>query len=327
MFQRILVPLDGSERAEQAIPLAARLARASGGSLFFVRVVETLHTVRLSTPLPTADLQEIEEHERAEAMDYLTEKTAASEFAGIKMHRAVISGSTPSALLQIVQQEHIDLIVLCSHGYTGFKRWALGSVAQKVIRQSPVPVLLLREQHLNLKDKVVQPVRAAIALDGSPFAKAALLPAAHLVAALSSPAQGELLLLQVVEMPTEREERACQQRRLDVDLRQAISRAADDSLQAARMNLLRELSGEPLAHIAWSVIEDGDIAHALIQAAEEGKGTGIQQPSDVLALTTHGRGGMQRWVLGSVTERVLQGSTLPLLVVHAPEAWSSSVAE
>lgn len=318
MFQRILVPLDGSERAEQAIPLAARLAHASGGSLFLVRVVETMREVRVYSPLTTAYLQEVEERERTEAMDYLAEKAAANEFADIKMHRAVVSGSTPSMLLQVAQQEHIDLIVLCSHGYTGFKRWALGSVAQKIVRQSPIPVLLLREQHLNLKEKGVQPVRAAVALDGSPFAEAALLPAAHLVAALSSPAQGELLLLHVVEMPTEREERACQQRGLDVDLRQAISRAADDSLQAARMNLLRELSGEPLVHIAWSVIENGDIAHALIQAASEGKRAGIQQPSDMLALTTHGRGGIQRWVLGSVTERVLQGSTLPLLVVHAP---------
>lgn len=317
MFQRILVPLDGSERAEQAIPLAARLARASGGTLFLVRVVETLREVRVYAPLMTAYLQDVEERERAEAMDYLTEKTAAGEFAGLKMHRVVVSGATPSTLLQVVQQEQIDLIVLCSHGYTGFKRWALGSVAQKVVRQSPVPVLILREQHLNLNEKVVQPVRAAVALDGSPFAEAALLPAAYLVAALSSPAQGELLLLHVVEMPTEREERACQQRGLDVDLRQAISRAADASLQAARMNLLRELSGGPLMHIAWSVIEEGDIAHALIQAASEGKGTGIQQPSDVLALTTHGRGGIQRWVLGSVTERILQGSTLPLLIVHS----------
>src|SRR5258708_10093057 len=107
------------------------------------------------------------------------------------MHHGVVSGDIAPSLLQAIQRESIDLIVLCSHGYTGFKRWALGSVAQKVVRQSPVPVFLLREQHLQLTDKVVQPVRAAIALDGSSFAEAALLPTAHLVAALSSPSAGD----------------------------------------------------------------------------------------------------------------------------------------
>jgi nucleotide-binding universal stress UspA family protein len=120
-------------------------------------------------------------------------------------------------------------------------------------------------------------------------------------------------------MPTAQEEREYQQYGFDVDLRQATLRAADDSLQAARATLLRELSGKLLAHVAWSVLKDGDVAEALIQAAEVGKGSGIQQTSDLLVLTTHGRSGIQRWVLGSVTERVLLGSTLPLFIVRTPE--------
>lgn len=327
MFQRILVPLDGSERAEQAIPLAARLAHASGGSLFFVHVVDTIREIRIHAPLATAYLREVEEHERAEALEYLMAKMEASEFAGLKMHCAVVSGSVPSTLLQVVEQERIDLIVLCSHGYTGFKRWALGSVAQKVVRQSPVPVLLLREQHLELKEKRVQPVSAVVALDGSSFSEAALVPAAHLVAALSSPEEGELILLTVAEMPGEREERECQQRGIDVNLQQATLRVADEVLQAARNRVLRNLSDGPHVRVARSIVENGDVAHALLQAAEEGKAPGMQRPCDVLALTTHGRGSIQRWIVGSVTERVLQGSMLPLLVVHASLAPSSGEAE
>ncbi len=327
MFQRILVPLDGSERAEQAIPLAARLARASGGLLFFVRVVDVVYEARMYSPLSATYLQEIEEKERTDAVDYLAKKTAASEFAGIQIRHLVVSGSAPSSLLQIAQQEHIDLIVLCSHGYTGLKRWALGSVAQKVVRLSPVSVLLVREQNLKLQEKVVQPVRAVVALDGSSFSEAALLPAAHLVAALSAPAEGELLLLQVVHMPTAHEKREYRRHGLDVDPRQKILQAANDSLQAARANLLRELPGKSVAHIAWSVIENGDTAEALIRAAEAGTGISIQQASDLLALTTHGRSGLQRWMMGSVAERVLQGSTLPLLIVHPQTHTSSSPTE
>ena len=190
MFQRILVPLDGSKRAELALPLATRLARIWEGDLFLVRVVDTLSEAGPTSAVGTAHLRDIEDQGKAEAVEYLAGKTARSEFTGARMHPLVASGEPASALLKVVRQEHIDLVVLCSHGLTGFKRWALGSVAQKVVRQCPVPVLLLRERNLRLNEKVGQPTRVAVALDGSPFAEAALLPAAHLVAALSSPAQG-----------------------------------------------------------------------------------------------------------------------------------------
>lgn len=314
MFQRILVPLDGSERAEQAIPLAVRLARTSGGALFFARAVDPLRAFWIYSPATAECLQQFQAQEQADAVDYLAGVTMRSDCVSLETHRVVLSGPAPSSLLQVIRRKAIDLVVLCSHGYTGFKHWALGSIAQKVVRQSPVPVLLLREQNLKLTDTMVQPVRAAVALDGSPFAEAALLPAARLVAALSSPAEGELLLVQVVPRPTERQLRACQQQGLD--LRQATLSAANDTLQTARATLLRELSGMSGVKISWSVIEGDDPAAMLIQAAEVGQGPGAPA-SDLLALTTHGRSGIQRWVLGSVTERVLQGSTLPLLLVRA----------
>lgn len=83
MFHRILLPLDGSTRAEQAIPLAARLARASGGALFLLRVVDNIHAAWIAPtpPLAAAYLQDLEDQQRAEAHAYLAEKTAASESA------------------------------------------------------------------------------------------------------------------------------------------------------------------------------------------------------------------------------------------------------
>lgn len=324
MFQRILVALDGSQRAELALPLAMRLARIWEGTLFLARVVETLSEAGLSSGVGATDLRDIEDQGKTEALEYLAGKTARSEFTGAQMHPIVASGEPASALLEVVRQERIDLVVLCSHGLTGFKRWALGSVAQKVVRQCPVPVLLLRERNMRLNEKVGQPTRVAVALDGSPFAEAALLPAAHLVAALSAPAAGELLLLRVVQMPTGWEERVYRQRGIDVDLRRVARRATDDSLHAARSSLLQHMPEKPGVHITWEAIENGDPAEALLRAAELGKGLDSRRASDLLALTTHGRGGIQRWVLGSVTERVLDGSTLPLLVVHSPELrWNS----
>ena len=118
MFQRILVPLDGSLRAEQAISLAARLARASGGSLFFVRVVPPVFGTESIPypPLALTRLQELEEQQRANARTYLAKRMAAREFAGLEMHATATSGLPASTILQVVQEQNIDLVVLCSHG-------------------------------------------------------------------------------------------------------------------------------------------------------------------------------------------------------------------
>lgn len=324
MFQRILVPLDGSTRAEQAIPLAARVARASGGSLHVLQVVSPLYGTGIAPypPLARMPLEDLQEQRRASAQAYLTKTMAASALAGLEMHAAVVSGFPASAILQVVEEHHIDLVVLCSHGETGFTRWALGSVAQHVVRHCPAPVFLLREQNLRLVEKVGRPIHAAVALDGSPFAEAALLPAAHLVAALSAPEEGELLLLLVLQLPTVQERREYEQYLREVDLRHALLQTAHQTLLSAREKLVRELSDtfttptKPLIRITKAVLEDGDVADALLKATEGRTQPGMQQPVDLLALTTHGRSGFQRWVVGSVTERVLQGSTLPLLVVH-----------
>lgn len=94
---------------------------------------------------------------------------------------------------------------MCHHGETGFKRWALGRMAQKVARHSSVPVFLLREgdpEPLELHTDATHPLRALVALDGSSLAEAILIPAAHLVATLASPAQGALHLTRVVQLPT-----------------------------------------------------------------------------------------------------------------------------
>jgi nucleotide-binding universal stress UspA family protein len=316
MFQHILVPLDGSQRAEQAIPIAAQVARASGGSLFFLRVVDTLQELGVYSSLAAIYLQEMLEKERIEAAAYLEEITASPALVGIKSQSAVFSGSAASLLLHVAQQEDIDLIVLCSHGYTGFKRWALGSVAQKVARYSPIPILLVREQNLKLKERIAQGIRALVALDGSPFAEAILYPSAHLVAALSTPGQGELHLVQLVETATIEEEFGFM---LDDDFnyRQTALRAAGNYLQALRTRLVQDSALPEGVHITWAVEECKDVADALIQMAESGRSLLSQKPSDLIALTTHGRGGLQRWIVGSVTERVLHASTLPLFIVHS----------
>ncbi|HBE28743.1 MAG TPA: universal stress protein, partial [Ktedonobacter sp.] len=143
MYQRILVPLDGSERAERAIPVAARIARTSGASIVFVHVV--LPAVEFGTY--TADhLVALKpgafKRRLAKANDYLTNVVTAyaSNLAGIDVATDIVSGAASPAIFSAARWDQVDLVILCSHGETGLKRWLFSSVAQEAVRHSPVPV-------------------------------------------------------------------------------------------------------------------------------------------------------------------------------------------
>lgn len=334
MFTQILVPLDGSKRAESALPVAARIARTSGASIVLLRVVPLpsdyysrfIGVSPLAAPYtysqnlqPYAD-QAIDA-EIAAAKGYL-EIIARDVLAGMATHIEVASGPAAASILFMAESLAADLIIMCSHGYTGFKRWTLGSVSQKVARQSSVPVLVLCEGAgvpTNLHPEGMRPVRVLVALDGSALSETALVPAAQLSAALSAPAEGELHLVQVIHFPEEAGEGQSgvesKARELAKAAAQAYLKTQDERLHRgdlARLNL----------HTTWSVIANTDVAHALINAAELGAGMHVEHGfsgCDVIAMATHGRSGPQLWMVGSVTERVLSATKLPLLVVRPPK--------
>jgi len=321
MFERMLVPLDGSERAERAIPVAARLARASGGSIVVLQVV-TLPT--MVAPYPAVDsgtFQAIIDADVAEAKRYIQRVTRRSSLMDVHVATEVVIGTAAATILAAAESQHSDLIVLCSHGYTGMKRWVLGSVAEKVVHHAPVPVLLLREGGPALVGTPPQaegPLRALVPLDGSVQAKAALVPAAQLVAALSAPGPGALHLTRVVVLSDAA--------KISTSEREAIIHKAKQYLRSTVDHLRQGLVAPAVADlklaITWSVTIDDDIASGIIRVAEDGKemgDVGISGSSDLIAMATHSYSGFQRWVLGSVTERVLQATRLPLLVVPPPE--------
>lgn len=146
MFQRILVPLDGTELSEKAIPVAAWIARASGGTIVFVRVVLPPVEFGTYTPDRTIPLKPSAfERREAEATSYLTGilSSHADELAGIKTEIDVTAGAESHEIYSEARLEHVDLIVISSKEETGLKRLVFGSVAQEVVRHSPTPVLVL----------------------------------------------------------------------------------------------------------------------------------------------------------------------------------------
>ncbi len=309
MFKRILVPLDGSTRAERAIPVAARIARALGDSVILLRVatapVDTGKFSKLSVYA-----EESVDADLAGATSYLENIAKSDELVGITTEVKALFGAVAPTILSSAQSFHASIVVMCSHGYTGYKRWVLGSIADKVTRHSPIPVLVLREGGPVPSTAIQQPVRALVPVDGSPLSEAVLEPAAYLAAALAQATsqQGALHLLRVVDLPTTGG-KFKSDAHIDTSLKEQVMHE-DEAYLATLANRLPEgdLANLDLS-VTYSVEFDPDVAEAIVKKAE-------QDTFDFIAIATHGRGGVQHWAMGSVSERVLHATKLPLLIMR-----------
>jgi len=144
MFDRIMVPLDGSELAERAPPYARELAAATIATLHLVRVVDlppAVKTHRLGAPVNV--YADVIAAQREEANAYLEDARVREESAGRPVTVQRLDGDTATVLLDYVREAGIDTVVMTSHGGSGLTRWALGTVADRVMRGGTVPVLLV----------------------------------------------------------------------------------------------------------------------------------------------------------------------------------------
>jgi nucleotide-binding universal stress UspA family protein len=254
MFERILVPLDGSSRAERALPVAVRLAHASGGAVVLLRVVDLAAEFLV---YPAADPGVVQRTITAgleKARNYLESLSTVGSLRDVHTQPEVIVGQAATNILSIAETQHSDLIVMCSHGYTGLKRWVLGSVAEKVAHYAPIPVLILREGGPALVGTPPQaegPLRALVPLDGSAPAKAALVPAAQLIAALAAPGPGALHLTRVVVLPDAA--------RISQGEREAIMHKAKRYLSTTVAHLHAGLVGSPIADLHLLIIPPADL--------------------------------------------------------------------
>lgn len=316
MFKSILVPLDGSSRAESAIPVAARIARAYGASITLLRIAETPVEYGLYLAPPSSYTKEVIDADIAGLKEYLEKVAQSEDLAGITVEMKALFGAVAPTIIAAAEVYHVGLIVMCSHGYTGFKRWMLGSVADKITRHAPVPVLILREGASLPALASHQPVRALAALDGSSLSEAMFEPVAYLVAGLAhaTSQQGELRLLRVVDLPFT-SGKLKSQTYIDSKTRDEAVKVAQDYLGTLTARLGESGLADLNISVTASVASDPDVAEAIIKQAESVE----SGPVDLIALATHGRGGMQHFVMGSVTERVLHHSNLPLLIVRPPK--------
>ncbi|MAG36891.1 MAG: hypothetical protein CL878_11710 [Dehalococcoidia bacterium] len=195
---------------------------------------------------------------------------------------------------------------MSSHGRSGLSRWVYGSVAHKIVHYSPVPILVIRNTVVPghngtpgrppFRSKQIRSI--LVPLDGSALAAEALAPATRLAASMSA----TLVLMQVVTppyiIPAE----------YLVPGSHVLSEWDRHHAAISYLHEVRETLQSQDLHVTTEVIE-GDPAHEITTYAE-------QHDVDLIAMSTHGRMGLSRWLIGSVTERVLHSAAVPLLVTR-----------
>ena len=141
MYKRILLPLDGSAMAEQALPHAKAQAQQFGAMLILLRVLEPFPHVR---GMSAREIDLIKMRTNEWAQEYLDRLVADIRENGISAHAVIVDGRPNATILQFAERNQVDLIVLSSRGRSGLSRWLMGSVADRVVRGARIPVLLVR---------------------------------------------------------------------------------------------------------------------------------------------------------------------------------------
>jgi nucleotide-binding universal stress UspA family protein len=301
-FRSILVPLDGSQFGEYALPHALSLARRSGARVELVHVYESPEYSELSLATAVRDDNEAAEQGRAYLADVERRVKAAAPAAGV--FSTLLKGRVADALCERIGRSNPDLVVLTTHGRGPLSRFWLGSVATDLVQRAPAPLLLVRPKE-GPSDLAADaaPRRILVPLDGSPFGEQIIPPAVAVGALVGA----EYRLLRVV--PPVLSSSGIGPGDLKAD-----SPTVADQLRAEASGYLMGLTVRVpgLRAAAAHVAVDWPPAVTILADAEV---NGI----DLIALETRGRSGLARLFLGSVADKVVRGSTVPVLL-RRPDA-------
>jgi nucleotide-binding universal stress UspA family protein len=145
MYRRIMVPLDGSKLAECVLPHVKAIAKLSKASVELVQVIEPVELpTRGGIALSIDDIKQIESHSKRDAESYLREVVSRLKKDGIKAHLKLLFGKVADSLVDYIQQRNFDIVIMATHGRSGISRWIWGSVAEKILHSSSIPVLIIR---------------------------------------------------------------------------------------------------------------------------------------------------------------------------------------
>ncbi|GIK37257.1 MAG: universal stress protein UspA [Chloroflexota bacterium] len=297
VYRTILVPLDGSSLSERGLPMAATVAQATGAQLVLAQVVRT----------SAVDPGEAQGEAEEEVKRYLAGIASQLGEQGLRVEITMPTGTPVEGILSELELRQADLVVMCTHGRSGLRRWFYGSVAEGVLARSPVPVLLARPADL----VVMSPPelgwpRLLVPLDGSAFAEAVLPHAKALAQALD----GTIVLLQAVVLRIPRTPELFLVSTWQRIVEEETVRAENYLAKVAEHLKQDGLRVQTVVRCVQTVVESGAAAEVILQEKGRPAGTGL------VVMATHGRTGLKRLLFGSVAMAVLQRGLRPLLLLR-----------
>ena len=295
----ILVPLDGSTEAEQAVPYAQALVPPDG-ELLLLRVVRGLEAFDVWRSSRLAD-EPVQATAEDVATSYLMPIAERLRQAGINAQIAVTVGDPAEEILRIAEDRGVELVVMTTHGRGAMGRILFGSVADRVARHGTRPTLLLRSH-----TPYALPDRLVVPLDGSPLAEEALPVASRVAGRLGV----SVRLVRIVD--------------LDAILHEIWLDRHQDLFQLPKDEAYREARARCERAAAAYLADQGERLQKLGVATEWEVQTGtpvfalldLLRPGDLLVMTSHGLGGVRRWWIGSVAEKLVREATVPVLLVR-----------
>ncbi len=305
MYQKMLVPLDGSELAEVVFAYAKAFAARRGLDVVLLHVSDP--EGRGLLPMRRAYIEHAAEIVRRETRRTQRRSGVKPEGRAVRVKGEVVEGYPPEEILRYAEENAIDLILMATHGRSGISRWTIGSVADKVLRASNIPVLLVAA---GVPEEIIYdqwPKRTLmVPLDGSKLAES-VLPHVETLVKQRIPQIDEVVLLRVCEPPAvpayseggiplnwaqhEQEEMARERRAAAQYLTGVEKRLKDMGINAR------------------SVVAVGKAADEIISYVSK-------NPFNLIVMATHGRSGLGRLVFGSVAQNVLQAVTSPILMIR-----------
>ncbi|MDY6918124.1 MAG: universal stress protein [Chloroflexota bacterium] len=304
-YRRVLVPLDGSALAEIVLTYARELSAKLGLRTTFFRVCNPEEADELATC--QAYVQRVAEDVRAQWQERTTSLPANLHQEAPTAEGDVAAGYPAEEILRYAESNGVDLILMATHGRSGIGRWAMGSVADKVLRVSTVPVWLVRA---SVPDEIVNdkwPRKAMLVpLDGSALAES-VLPHVEALAEQRGTDQVDVVLLTVCEFTDVPDEHG---NGSPSGWERGMRREIEASKGAACRYLaqVQKRFNDRAIRVRSEVIV-GDPAKAIIEYASG-------YPFTLIAMATHGRSGIGRWAYGSVADKVLRSVTSPLFLVR-----------
>lgn len=303
MYKRMLVPLDGSETAEIVFVYAKELAGRLNLDVVFLHVCSP--DERELVPMHQAYVERVAEKVRQESEEVKEKAGAQPGATAIEARGELAVGYPAEEIIRFADDKGVDLILMATHGRSGLGRWTMGSVADKVLRASKVPIWLVRA---GIAEEIVfdkwPEQTILVPLDGSELAES-VLPHVEALAKQRGSERVSVRLLRICEPPI-----------IPLDYGEAIPIGWDKQVeqQTARC---QELAGQYIASVQKRLEDAGVRATGEVlvgRPADEIVDYANRNPFNLIAMATHGRSGISRWAYGSVAEKVISGVSCPIFI-------------